>query len=103
MAGIASQWRIDLIDLQQLRKEKQNRKKNKGNICIDGFQNWALPIKDKIGKATVAALKNVILTSGRKLKDIIMDKGSEFLNKISEKSVCSCLHKTKRGSKGSSH
>ncbi|GFR69128.1 integrase core domain-containing protein [Elysia marginata] len=82
VAGIDSQWQIDLVDLQKLKKF------NKGFrylfTCIDVFSKyaWAVPIKDKTGKATVTALKTIMLSGGRKPKDIVMDKGSEFLNRI---------------------
>ena len=80
VAGIDSQWQIDLVDLQKLKKENEGQRYL--FTCIDVFSKfaWALPIKDKTGKATAAALKSIIVTSGRKPKDIVMDKGSEFLN-----------------------
>ena len=80
VAGIDSQWQIDLVDLQKLKKENEGERYL--FTCIDVFSKfaWALPIKNKTGKATVAALKRIIATSGRKPKDIVMDKGSEFLN-----------------------
>ena len=82
-----------LIDLQKLKEENEGERYLL--TCIDVFSKlaWALPIKDKTGKATVAVLKSIIVKSGRKPKDIVIDKGlvflkNTFLQFLKSQSIC---------------
>jgi transposase InsO family protein len=80
IGGIDQQWQMDLADMQSMQKF------NDGYcyllVCIDVFSKyaWVVPLKNKTGPTLVEAFK-VILSSGRKLKKIMTDQGTEFLNK----------------------
>ena len=104
VAGIDSQWQIDSVGLQKLKKENEGQRYL--FTCIDVFSQfaWALPIKNKTEKATVAALKStcIIVTSGRKQKDIVMDKGSEALQFLKTQTI-RCFTTGKRRNKSSSY
>ena len=80
MAGIDTQWQADLVDLSKL---SNSNDKHRYLICIIDFFSkyaWVVPIKDKMGKTLVIALKSV-LKSGRCPKGLQTDKGTEFKNK----------------------
>ena len=50
---------------------------------VDVFSKyaWSIPLKDKTGKTTLDAFKQIVKTSNRKPKHIWVDKGKEFYNK----------------------
>ena len=85
---------MDLVDWQKLKEENEGQRYL--FTCIDVFSKlaWALPIKDKTGKANVAVLKSIIVKSGRKPKDIVMDNKEHmflrntFLQFLKSQSIC---------------
>ena len=83
VAGIDDTWQADLIDL------KAFKRKNKGFTflltCIDVFSKyaWVIPLKNKTGVSVVEAFK--IIFQERLPKRLHTDRGTEFLNKLSEK------------------
>ena len=50
---------------------------------VDVFSKyaWSIPLKDKTGKTTLDAFKQIVKTSNRKPKHIWVDKGKEFYNR----------------------
>jgi hypothetical protein len=77
--GINQQFQADLIDMRMLRKD--NDGVSYLVTCIDVFSKfaWAIPIKNKTGKALVEAVRKIFTT--RKPTNFQTDKGSEFVNK----------------------
>ena len=73
-------WSIDLIDRSSLAKNNKNYKFI--FTIIDNHTKYALaiPLKDKSGKSTTAAFKNLLETSKRKPHKIWSDRGKEFYN-----------------------
>ena len=74
-------WSIDLIDRSSLAKYNKNYK-----IIFTAIDNhtkyaWAIPLKDKSGKSTTNALKNLIEKAKRKPDRIWSDRGKVFYNK----------------------
>ena len=74
-------WSIDLIDRSSLSKYNKNYKFI--FTIIDNYTKyaWAIPLKDKTGKSTTTALKNLIEKAKRKPDKIWSDRGKEFYNK----------------------
>ena len=72
-------WSIDLIDKSKL--SKYNEGNNFILTVIDNFSKyaWAIPIKNKSGKAITEAFAALLL--GRKPNKIWADQGKEFYNK----------------------
>ena len=75
-------WSIDLIDRSSLSKYNKNYKFIFTIIDNHTKYAWAIPLKDKSGKSTTAAFKNLLETSKRKPHKIWSDRGKEFYNKI---------------------
>ena len=74
--GIDDTWAIDLVDMAKL-KDKDYRY----ILCIVDVLSkyaWAVPLKLKTPKTTLAAIKNIIETSGRSPEKIWCDRGGEF-------------------------
>jgi hypothetical protein len=73
-------WSIDLIDKTNISKYNNNYQFI--FTIIDNFSKYAcaIPLKNKSGKSTVLALKQVI-SQGRKPDRIWADQGKEFYNK----------------------
>ena len=75
-------WSIDLIDRSSLGKYNKNYKFIFTIIDNHTKYAWAIPLKDKSGKSTTAAFKNLLETSKRKPHKIWSDRGKEFYNTI---------------------
>ena len=73
-------WSIDLIDRSSLGKYNKNYKFIFTIIDNHTKYAWAIPLKDKSGKSTTAAFKNLLETSKRKPHKIWSDRGKEFYN-----------------------
>ena len=73
-------WSIDLIDRSSLSKYNKNYKFIFTIIDNHTKYAWAIPLKDKSGKSTTAAFKNLLETSKRKPHKIWSDRGKEFYN-----------------------
>ena len=73
-------WSIDLIDRSNLSKYNKNYKFIFTIIDNHTKYAWAIPLKDKSGKSTTAAFKNLLETSKRKPHKIWSDRGKEFYN-----------------------
>ena len=73
-------WSIDLIDRSSLAKYNKNYKFIFTIIDNHTKYAWAIPLKDKSGKSTTAAFKNLLETSKRKPHKIWSDRGKEFYN-----------------------
>ena len=73
-------WNIDLIDRSSLAKYNKSYKFIFTIIDNHTKYAWAIPIKDKTGKSTTAAFKNLLETSKRKPHKIWSDRGKEFYN-----------------------
>ena len=73
-------WSIDLIGRSCL--SKYNKNYNFIFTIIDNHTEyaWAIPLKDKSGKSTTAAFKNLLETSKRKPQKVWSDRGKEFYN-----------------------
>ena len=84
--GIDAQFQADLVDVQNLSRY------NKGYkyllMCIDIFSKyaWVVPLKTKQGQKLVKAFQT-ILSSGRKPNKLQTDQGTEFLNRVFQKSL----------------
>ena len=59
-------WSIDLIDRSSLSEYNKNYKFIFTIIDNHTKYAWAIPLKDKTGKSTTAAFKNLLETSKRK-------------------------------------
>ena len=73
-------WSIDLIDRSSLSKYNKNYKFIFTIIDNHTKYAWAIPLKDKSGKSTTAALKSHIEKEKRKPHKIWSDRGKEFYN-----------------------
>ena len=73
-------WSIDLIDRSSLSKYNKNYKFIFTIIDNHTKYAWAIPLKDKSGKSTTAAIKNLIEKEKRKPHKIWSDRGKEFYN-----------------------
>ena len=73
-------WSIDLIDRSSLSKYNKNYKFIFTIIDNHTKFAWAIPLKDKSGKSTTTAFKNLLETSKRKPHKIWSDRGKEFYN-----------------------
>ena len=71
---------IDLIDRSSLSKYNKNYKFIFTIIDNHTKYAWAIPLKDKSGKSTTAAFKNLLETSKRNPHKIWSDRGKEFYN-----------------------
>ena len=71
-------WSIDLIDQSSLSKYNKNYKFT--FTIIDNHTKYAcaIPLKDKTGKSTTTAFKNLLETSKRKPHKIWSDRGKGF-------------------------
>ena len=74
-------WSIDLIDKTILANYNKNYKFIFTIIDNHTKYAWAIPLKDKSGKSTTNALKNLIEKENRKPDKIWSDRGKEFYNK----------------------
>ena len=74
-------WSIDLIDKTKLANYNKNYKFIFTIIDNHTKYAWAIPLKDKSGKSTTNALKNLIEKEKRKPEKIWSDRGKEFYNK----------------------
>ena len=74
-------WSIDLIDKTILANYNKNYKFIFTIIDNHTKYAWAIPLKDKSGKSTTNALKNLIEKEKRKPDKIWSDRGKEFYNK----------------------
>ena len=73
-------WSIDLIDHSSLSKYNKNYKFIFTIIDNHTKYAWAIPLKDKSGKSTTTAFKNLLETSKRKPQKVWSDRGKEFYN-----------------------
>ena len=73
-------WSIDLIDRSSLSKYNKNYKFVFTISDNHTKYAWAIPLKDKTGKSTTTAFKNLLETSKRKPHKIWSDRGKEFYN-----------------------
>ena len=73
-------WSIDLIDRSSLSKYNKNYKFVFTIIDNHTKYAWAIPLKDKTGKSTTAAFKNLLETSKSKPQKVWSDRGKEFYN-----------------------
>ena len=73
-------WCIDLIDRSSLSKYNRNFKFIFTIIDNHTKYAWAIPLKDKTGKSTTTAFKNLLETSKRKPHNIWSDRGKEYYN-----------------------
>ena len=73
-------WSIDLIDRSSLSKYNKNYKFIFTIIDNHTKYAWAIPLKDKSGKSTTTAIKNLIEKEKRKPHKIWSDRGKEFYN-----------------------
>ena len=74
-------WSIDLIDRSSLAKYNKNYKFIFTIIDNHTKYAWVIPLKDKSGKTTTNAIKNLIEKAKRKPDKIWSDRGKEFYNK----------------------
>ena len=71
-------WSIDLIDRSSLSKDYKNYKFIFTITDNHTKYAWAIPLKDKSGKSTTAAFKNLLEINKRKPHKIWSDRGKEF-------------------------
>ena len=76
VAGIDSQWQIDLIDCHDISGSNYGLKYI--FTCIDVFSKhaWAIPIKNKEAKSCLQAFKSIINESKRKPNHLYLDNGT---------------------------
>jgi len=75
--SVDNTWAIDLVDMADLHVDKGYRY----ILCIIDVLSkyaWAVPLKQKTPKTTLAAIKSVIFSSGRSPEKIWCDRGGEF-------------------------
>lgn len=72
-------WQIDLVDMQKYAKFNKGQKYILTVIDVLSKFAWAVPVRDKSGKAVTAAMKRVL--TSRIPKNIQCDRGNEFYNK----------------------
>ena len=73
-------WSVDLIDKSSLSKDNNKCKFILTVIDIFTKYTWAIPLKNKSGLSITNGFKT-ILSEGRKLEKLWVDRGSEFYNK----------------------
>ena len=73
-------WSNDLIDRSSLSKYNKNYKLNFTIFDNHTKYAWAIPLKDKSGKSTTTAFKNLLETNKRKPQKVWSDRGKEFYN-----------------------
>jgi len=90
MRGIDDTWQADLVSM--IPYKKQNKGYRYLLTVIDTFSKyaWALPVRRKSGEDLAIALKE-LFKQGRVPKNLHVDKGTEFYNK-----VCKDLLRKKR-------
>ena len=86
-------WSIDLIDRSTLAKYNKNYKFIFTITDNHTKYAWAIPLKDKSGKSTTTALKNII-EKAKNTDKIWSDRGKEFFNKFSLKLLESKIGKS---------
>ena len=79
--GPDEQWAADLVDVQQLKKH--NKGVNYLLTVVDVFSKyaWVVPMKQKTGPQTAAALSSLFQKSKRTPQKLQTDDGKEFYNK----------------------
>ena len=79
--GPDEQWAADLVDVQKLKKF--NKGVNYLLTVVDVFSKtaWVVPMKQKTGPQTAAALEKLFKTSKRRPRQLQTDDGKEFYNK----------------------
>lgn len=79
--NVDSDWQIDLTDLSSLSEDNDGY--NFILCVIDVFSKyaWAVPMKNKTGKAVVNAFKKIFSETNRRPTKIYSDKGREFENR----------------------
>lgn len=77
--GLDETWQADLVDMTAYASENNNHKYLL--TVIDNFSKyaWVVPIKNKSGKDTTAAMKSVLI-QGRVPSKLHVDNGKEFYN-----------------------
>ena len=80
VAGIDSQWQVDLIEIQSI--AGSNFGMRYIFTCIDVFSKkaWAVLLKTKESKNCMLALKDIIETSKQKPKNLYLDNGKIMQN-----------------------
>jgi len=64
VSAIDQQWCIDLMDVQNIKKDNDDIRYL--FVCIDVFSRmlWVVPIKDKFHNTVIDAFKNIIKSTG---------------------------------------
>ena len=73
-------WTMDLMVVEKYSKQNKNFKYILVVLDIFSRYAWARPLKNKTGKDTADALRDIFTKSGRKPNRIWSDDGTEFFN-----------------------
>jgi len=76
------QFQMDLVEISQF--STQNDGVRYLLNCIDIFTRYAFvrPLKDKTAKTVLDAFKSILVEAGEKPLILVMDKGTEFTNRL---------------------
>jgi len=74
-------WGADLVEMQEWSKVNKGFRYMLNVIDVFSKFAWSIPLKDKTGKVTLDAFKQIVKESGRIPKYIWVDEGKEFYNK----------------------
>ena len=77
--GIDKIWAADLVDMQAFSKFNRGIKYLLAVIDVFSKYGYLVPLKDKMGKSVISALKTIF--KERKPEKMWVDKGKEFYNK----------------------
>jgi hypothetical protein len=78
--GTDAAWAVDLIDMQDYAKDKDNYRFILAVIDVFSKFGWMRAFKSKSGTEVASALNDIITSSGRKPTHVRSDKGIEFYN-----------------------
>ena len=74
-------WQIDLVQLDQYKKDNDGYSYLLTAICSLSRYAWAVPLKNKTGRAVTEAFRSILDNSGRQPLKIYSDLGVEFFNR----------------------
>ena len=75
-------WGCDLVEMQEWSKQNKGYRYMLNVIDIFSKYAWSIPLKDKTGKSILDGFKQIVKESNRIPKNIWVDEGKEFYNKL---------------------
>ena len=74
------QWQADLVEMQPFKKWNAGNRYVLTVIDVLSKYAWAIPVKNKTGKAVAEAFEKIVRQSGRRPLRLQTDAGKEFYN-----------------------